>query len=81
MNSQQRRKDRREWRYHVDLGIRTFNEYVDMWRWLDQRHGRRILRCGWRDRIEEVDGDDDRYHVVWQFLRERDAAEFALRWA
>ncbi len=81
MNSRQRRQDRRAWQYRIDLGIRTFEEYVDMWLWLDQRFGRKIDKCGWRDRIAEADEYCEEYFLAWEFLRERDAAEFALRWA
>lgn len=81
MNSRQRRQDRRAWKYRIDLGIGTFEDYVDMWLWLDQRFGRKIDRCGWRDRIEIVDDLNNQYRMAWEFLRKKDAVEFALRWA
>jgi hypothetical protein len=81
VNSQQRRKHRREWRYRVDLGSRPYDDYLDMWDWLDQRHGRKILRCGWRIKAEYNNDTDDEYFLTCIFLRARDAAEFALRWS
>ena len=81
MNSRQRRQDRREWRYKIDLGSRPYDDYAAMFAWLGERHGRKIAKCGWRSNIEPNNNTDDEYFLVWQFLREQDAAEFALRWA
>jgi hypothetical protein len=80
MNSKQRRKDNRAWKYRIDMGIRKFNDYVDMWCWLSEKHGKKVSSCGWRDRLDEVDELNDQYRLVWEFIKERDAIEFSLRW-
>ncbi len=81
MNSKQRRKDRRAWKYEIDLGSRSYNDYLDMWNWLAHRHGIFINLCGWRAKAEVNLKTDDEYFLVWQFLRRRDAVEFALKWS
>ena len=80
MNSRQRRKDRKLWRYSIVTVARNYDHYDEMWTWLKQRHGTRVRNCGWRDRVQ-AHGPDDEYRITWQFVREQAAAEFALRWA
>jgi len=80
MNSRQRRQDRKRWRYSIVTVARDFDHYSEMWNWLKVRHGIRICDCGWRDRNNYLD-DSVNYRVTWQFIREQDATEFALRWA
>lgn len=86
MNSRQRRQDQKLWRYHIEVQINDYNHYEEMWTWLVEKHGKKIGRCGWRDRkICEVDYihwlDHDPIRIRWEFIDERDATEFALRWA
>ena len=79
MNSRQRRKDTRAWKYCITMTNKTYNEYCDMWNWLRQRYGGKVHWCGWRDRVEET--NYFYYNIEWQFLKQKDAVEFALRWA
>ena len=84
MNSKQRRKDSRLWKYNVTINAKSFGHYEEMWEWLCNRFGSKVSRCGWRDRHPEIDYrdyDDGTFDVVWQFVNERDAIEFTLRWA
>lgn len=78
MNSHQRRTDRRIWKYSVVTSTPHFDDYENMWRWLDQRHGRNVHQCGWRDRDN---GSGPPFVTTWQFKNEKHAVEFALRWA
>ena len=80
MNSKQRRHDRRTWKHKVLTNRVTYDEYVERWEWLNTRHGRKVARCGWRERIVD-DIDFDLQNITWEFLKEKDAIEFALRWA
>lgn len=80
MNSRQRRQDRRLWKYRVVTQTHDFEDYVAQWQWLDQRHGKRVVKCGWRDRDHGY-GHGSPYHTVWEFIHAQDATEFALRWA
>jgi isopentenyl diphosphate isomerase/L-lactate dehydrogenase-like FMN-dependent dehydrogenase len=80
MNSSQRRVDARRWRYRVTTPAVDYNDYVEMWEWLKARHTTKINRCGWRDRILN-DISNYKIDIRWEFLRERDAVEFALIWA
>ena len=78
MNSRQRRRDRRLWKYRVVTATPHFQDYEDRWRWLDDLHGRNVNKCGWRDRDQ---GQGPPFETTWEFVNERDAIEFALRWA
>ncbi len=80
MNSRQRRQDRKLWRYSIVTVLRNYEHYEEIWHWLRERHGARARDCGWRDRSDYLN-NIGKYRVVWQFIRETDAAEFALRWA
>lgn len=81
MNSRQRRQDRREWKHIINLGSRSFDDYIEMWNWLAEKHGKKILRCGWRCKVEVNADTADEYFLTWQFIREKDAAEFTLKWS
>ena len=82
MNSKQRRQDRKLWRHSVATVAQDWDHYVAMWEWLKEKHGTKVVRCGWRDRIVDRNASYQlNYSVTWQFIRERDAIEFALRWA
>lgn len=82
MNSKQRRQDRKLWRYSIITVAEDWYHYEEMWNWLKARHGTKVTMCGWRDRIDRRNTcDQENYKVVWQFINQRDAIEFALRWA
>lgn len=83
MNSRQRRQDRRQWTYSITTVAQDWDHYNAMWMWLKARHGTKVDRCGWRDRIDDRNSSYSyqvRYNITWQFQREHDAIEFALRW-
>lgn len=84
MNSHQRKKDKRRWKYTVTVNTRSFRHYEEMWEWLENRFGKNSAKCGWRDRHPEYfhrDYSDGTFDVFWQFINERDAIEFTLRWS
>lgn len=84
MNSQQRRRDRRLWQYSVRITARSYDQYNAMWMWLKAKHTSKAYRCGWRDRVDlvwDTDLNDEVYDIRWQFLKQQDAVEFALRWS
>lgn len=82
MNARQRRQDRKLWRYSVETVARDWDHYSEMWHWLKAKHTAKVTRCGWRDRIDRRNNSEpENYPVTWQFIHERDAIEFALRWA
>lgn len=82
MNAGQRRTDSRLWKYTVATVVKDFDHYVEMWQWLSDQHGRRGDRCGWREaRGNRVYGEWQHRKLNWQFTKETDAIEFALRWA
>lgn len=77
MNSRDRRRDRRQWRYQVETayiydGDNPQAEYDQIWAWLQQNFGTRNDRCGWRERG---------YGEIWEFDSAKKAAAFALRWS
>ena len=78
MNSKQRRLTRRKYKYTVRTHIRTYEQYCLMFDWLARKHGKIISKCGWRRNHPE--GTIDYHVVIWEFVRERDSIEFALRW-
>ena len=89
MNSHQRRKDRRQWRYvvHQRYSIgQTWawhnQEYLVRFQWCQAQFGNKVNRCGWRSiynvPLETIDGV--KLHQ-WQFNCPKRAALFALRWA
>lgn len=80
MNSHQRRCDKRKWKYGVKTHAISYATYVDMWEWLAKKHSKKARTCGWRDRLIDVDSEYEQYRAVWEFLKERDAIEFTLRW-
>ena len=79
MNSKQRRKDRKRWRYSVTIGYTDTSNWGDdavvyqqIWDWCAKNFGTIVDRCGWRDR-----DCGDR----WEFDCPKKAALFALRWS
>ncbi len=78
MNSRQRRKDRRIWKFQVKHEYIPYELYSEMWEWLKVCYGTNVHKCGWRDRITW-----DHLHnvkVTWEFTNEKDANWFALKW-
>ena len=78
MNSRQRRRDRRLWKYSIKISYTDFAHYSAMWEWLKSQYGTNVHRCGWRDRHEWYPANE--YDVEWQFIDQRRAVEFALKW-
>ena len=56
MNSKQRRKDKRKWKYSVVTTSRDYDHYEEKWNWLKNHYSANAAKCGWRDRpLSEVD--------------------------
>lgn len=79
MNSKDRRRERRAWKYKVETPwvfatgvVGMQDDYDAIWAWLKKNFGDRANTCGWRER---------RYGEVWEFNNSKKAAAFALRWA
>jgi len=79
MNSKDRRKDRRAWKYsvatpHVMMtGVAGMqDEYDAMWNWCKENFGSDARYCGWRDR---------EWGERWEFNDSKKAALFSLRWS
>ncbi len=81
MNSRQRRFDRRCWKHSVKILVRDWHVYNDMWQWLANRHGKKIYKCGWREKCYYADDITERMNVTWEFRKEKDLMEFILRWS
>ena len=81
MNSNQRRKDKRKWKYKVAMHITSHQQYEDMWWWLAGRHGRNVVECGWRERLVYTDSWSAALDTEWEFTKEKDLIEFILRWS
>ena len=80
MNSRQRRKDKRFWKYSVKIILKNYDHYSEMWDWCKLQYGSINDRCGWRER-----GYDDyliygNETIEWQFNDKRKYVEFSLRW-
>ena len=73
MNSHQRRKDRRHWKHSVTTEFISFNDYVERWDWCYNKLGWGT-NSNWRERNRTVG-------THWEFVYEKDAVLFALRWA
>jgi hypothetical protein len=74
MNSKQRRKDKRKYRYRITIDHDTWQEYEEAWWWLANRYGRTVNTCGWRDRASWRS-------ARWEFDNEKTFVAFALAWA
>ena len=83
MNSKQRRKDRRLWKYKIKIVAKDFDHYAEMWDWLAINYGKIIDECGWRVKfdLECMHAYDEYMDTVWIFNDKRKATEFTLRWA
>lgn len=80
MNSKQRRKDKRIWKYSVKIPYKDYDHYEEIWEWLKSHYGTNANRCGWRDRHNYYLGvalDN----VEWQFQEQKKYVEFMLRWS
>jgi len=79
MNSHQRRKDRRLWKYSVSTDLKDYNQYVEIWDWLKRSYTSKVCKCGWRDRPYYRYYDS--FSIIWQFTDEKKLVEFLLRWS
>jgi len=80
MNSHQRRKDRRLWKYSVSTDLKDYNQYVEIWDWLKRSYTSKVRKCGWRDRHPYYRYYDS-FSIIWQFTDEKKLVEFLLRWS
>ena len=79
MNSKQRRKDQRRWKYSISLTITDYEQYVEIWYWCKANFTSKVLTCGWRDR--HIDNwTDDSLLTIWQFTDKKKAVQFAIKW-
>lgn len=72
MNSHQRRKERREWKYIIDVPTRDWHHYMEMFEWCQKNFG-----------ITVADGWNDPRWLntpAWKFNCPKKAAVFAMRW-
>jgi hypothetical protein len=77
MNSKQRRRDRRQYKFQITLGPNVmfdYEKYLDQFKWCRQTFGPTV-DDGWRCK-PHVDVDGDR----WQFDSPEKLTAFALRW-
>jgi hypothetical protein len=72
MNSHQRRKERREWKYIIDAPSRDWYHYMEMFEWCQKNFGVTVAD-GWQD---------PRWVGIpeWKFNCPKKAAVFAMRW-
>ena len=94
MNSRQRRRNLREYRFTVITDHDDYTSYLEAWEWLREHHGvskhKKGESASWFERFE----DDQRglttdqharspwyFRVRWYFKRKPAAVEFALRWS
>ena len=73
MNSKQRRKDRREWKYTIVTPTQDWHHYIDMFDWCVKNFGG-CVTDGWRDPRHYSDCAE------WKFNCPKKAAVFAMRW-
>lgn len=73
MNSNQRRKDRRKWRYSVRYRVDSFSweQYDEMWDWLVNTYGNFNGQC-WREKFGHIGS-------YWEFDNEEAMTMFVLR--
>jgi len=76
MNSAQRRKDARKWKYHVRLPYEKVdvNNYDTMWYWARDTWGNGKKCAGWREAHNHIG-------TWWQFTSDKKAMLFALKWS
>lgn len=73
MNSKQRRKDRREWKYKIAVSATDLDQYMVIFDWCAKNFGG-CVDDGWRDPREYGD------YAEWKFNCPKKAALFAMRW-
>ena len=75
MNSKQRRRDERKWRYQVEIPYEkaSRNDYDTMFDWCQDMWGNGRKCAGWREKHGHVG-------TCWQFTSEEKAVLFAMRW-
>lgn len=71
MNSKERRKDKRKWKYSVRYAYTDCDRYDEMWDWLVATFGNKNGQC-WRECYGHI-GD------YWQFDNEQAMTMFVLR--
>jgi hypothetical protein len=71
MNSNQRRKDKRKWKYNVRYTYTEWDRYDEMWNWLCATYGN-LKNHVWRERHGYI-GD------WWQFEDEEAMTMFVLK--
>jgi len=74
MNSHQRRKDRKRWRYEVYIEWDRVddNGYDNMFDWCRETFGTTVA-TGWREKHGHIG-------TCWQFTNKPKAVLFSLRW-
>jgi hypothetical protein len=70
MNSHQRRKVERAWKYKIDLGDPSYDNYVDAITWCEKNIG--TIGYNW---------SNIRDYGTFYFTKPKYATAFALRWA
>lgn len=92
MNSRQRRRKFREYRYNVCTEHDDYNGYIEAWEWLTKHYGPGQLQKknnagGWFEvfDVDDVILDNQArspwyFKVRWHFKKSATAIEFALRW-
>jgi hypothetical protein len=79
MNSRQRRKDSRIWKYNLLVTPASYEHYEEMWTWLALNYGKKAGTCGWRDRHIWISGYE--YEIIWQFCDKKKYLAFMLKWS
>ena len=75
MNSAQRRKDGRKWKYYVALSYDKvdLNGYDNMFDWCRDTFGNGKKCAGWREAHNHIG-------TWWEFTSDKKAMLFAMRW-
>jgi hypothetical protein len=75
MNSKQRRRDKKLWKYEVNLTYEQVdrNGYDNMFDWCRDTFGNNLRNGGWREK-------HGHYGTCWQFKTQERATVFTLRW-
>lgn len=73
MNSKQRRKDHRAWKYIVEFDKDTmlWDQYHEIWDWTAQTFGTDLAT--WREAHNHIG-------TRWEFRHSKDAVLFRLKW-
>lgn len=73
MNSHQRRKDRRRWKYEIRLNVYKFSTYCQIYTWAIKTISP-YTNHRWREAYGSAG-------TIYQFDNERDAVLFKLKWS